>query len=96
MAVSKVFMICNAYESGIGHGYKSTGVISPHRGNTDEYEAFEIGYVKGIKNRNGGECKMKTIEFKEVCKECKGTGLYVGTTERCGATVVCQTCKGTG
>ena len=39
---------------------------------------------------------MKTIEFKEVCKECKGTDLYVGTTERCGATVVCQTCKGTG
>ena len=39
---------------------------------------------------------MKTIEFKEVCKECKSTGLYVRTTERCGATVVCQTCKGTG
>jgi len=58
MAVSKVFMICNAYESGIGHGYKSTGVINPHRGNTDEYEAFEIGYVKGIKNRNGGDFKM--------------------------------------
>ena len=36
------------------------------------------------------------IEFDEVCKSCKGTGLYIGMAERDGAAIVCQTCKGTG
>ena len=39
---------------------------------------------------------METIEFKEVCKECKGTGLYIGMAERNEATTVCYNCKGTG
>lgn len=36
------------------------------------------------------------IEFDEVCKSCKGTGLYSGMGERDGAAVVCHTCHGTG
>lgn len=36
------------------------------------------------------------IEFDEVCKSCKGTGLYVGMAERDGAAVVCHTCDGSG
>lgn len=39
---------------------------------------------------------MKTIEFDQVCKSCKGTGLYIGMGERDGSAVVCHTCSGTG
>jgi hypothetical protein len=37
-----------------------------------------------------------TFETDCKCKECNGTGLYVGLAERDGAAVVCHTCKGTG
>lgn len=30
------------------------------------------------------------------CKECKGTGLYVGFAEHKGSAVVCYHCKGAG
>ena len=36
------------------------------------------------------------IEFNEVCKSCKGTGIYIGMAERDRAGVVCHTCNGTG
>lgn len=36
------------------------------------------------------------IEVDAECTTCKGTGLYVGMGERCGAAVVCHQCKGTG
>lgn len=38
----------------------------------------------------------KTIELKEKCMACNGTGIYVGMAERDGAGVVCYKCKGTG
>ena len=38
----------------------------------------------------------KTFTVKEVCPDCKGTGIYVGFAERGGVGVVCQVCKGTG
>ena len=40
--------------------------------------------------------KHHVIEFDEECKSCKGTGLYIGMAECCGAAVVCHACKGTG
>ena len=36
------------------------------------------------------------IEWREKCKSCKGTALYVGLAERDGAAVICHTCKGKG
>lgn len=36
------------------------------------------------------------IEFDQECKDCKGTGLYIGFAEKDGFAVVCHTCKGTG
>lgn len=36
------------------------------------------------------------IEFEQECKDCKGTGLYMGFAEMQGAAVVCYRCKGTG
>ncbi len=39
---------------------------------------------------------MKVMEWAQECKECKGTGLYVGFAEGRGGAVVCHTCGGTG
>ena len=36
------------------------------------------------------------IELVEKCKECKGTGVYIGLAEREGFGVVCNHCGGTG
>jgi len=38
----------------------------------------------------------KVIELDQVCPECEGTGLYIGSAERDRAAVVCRKCKGTG
>ena len=38
----------------------------------------------------------RTIEWREKCKSCKGTGIYVGFAEKDGYGVQCHTCKGTG
>jgi hypothetical protein len=38
----------------------------------------------------------KLIEFDEKCRDCGGTGLYVGMGESGGAAVECAVCKGTG
>ena len=36
------------------------------------------------------------LEWREQCKSCGGTGIYVGMAERDGFGVVCYTCKGRG
>lgn len=36
------------------------------------------------------------ISVDTECDSCHGTGLYIGCSERCGASVVCSTCSGTG
>ena len=40
--------------------------------------------------------EKKTIAWTQECKDCQGTGLYVGIAERAGAAVVCRTCRGKG
>lgn len=39
---------------------------------------------------------MEIFKVSEVCKSCKGTGIFKGMGERDGFGVVCHTCKGTG
>jgi hypothetical protein len=39
---------------------------------------------------------MKEIKIREVCKSCKGTGIYVGFAERTGFGVECNCCDGSG
>lgn len=49
--VSKVFMICDAYESGFGHGLAQDGLDlskTPH-GNPEHGEAYQLGYEAGMK-----------------------------------------------
>lgn len=48
MSISKVFMICNAYESGVGHGLQDDKLCNPFPKDTDEHEAYDIGVEEGF------------------------------------------------
>ncbi len=53
--VSDVFMICNAYESGVGKGFNNPKGTegkehkNPYKSNCSEYEAWTLGIKQGIK-----------------------------------------------
>lgn len=44
-----VFRICDAYESGIGHGLKRDGLYNPYPPASDDFRAYEIGYEEGTR-----------------------------------------------
>lgn len=48
MPVSRVFEICNAYESGYGHGVNHDGLNSGPFVDDELNEAYEIGYNAGF------------------------------------------------
>jgi hypothetical protein len=51
---SKIFMICDAYESGFGHGLQEdghNGLDNPY-GDPDHNEAYQIGYQAGLERRH--------------------------------------------
>lgn len=43
----RVYVICNAYESGFGHGVEYDEYPNPHSEGTDEHEAYDIGCKAG-------------------------------------------------
>jgi len=45
--VSKVFQICNAYESGYGHGFNNDGLNEKYYSDDELNEAYSIGYNAG-------------------------------------------------
>lgn len=45
---SKVFMICDAYESGVGHGLQRDGMDESPFGNIECAIAYQIGYALGL------------------------------------------------
>ncbi len=52
--VSKVYELCNRYESGYGHGLQNDGLDlskTPH-GDPEMGEAYQIGYNEGLKARD--------------------------------------------
>jgi len=55
--ISKVFIICSAYESGVGHGFELDELPNPYKKNTDEHEAYDLGYKEGISQRYAMENK---------------------------------------
>lgn len=61
--VSRVYMICNSYESGYGHGLANDGLDlskTPHA-DPEQGEAYQIGYEAGQEARQEhcmcGACK---------------------------------------
>ena len=47
MTVSKIFKICNAYETGVGHGQKKDGHTAGPYSDPELNEAYYIGYRHG-------------------------------------------------
>lgn len=45
--ISEVFMICDAYESGMGHGLQRDGLPNPYTPLGTLWEAYAIGYDLG-------------------------------------------------
>lgn len=59
--VSRVFMICNSYESGYGHGLENDGLDlseTPHA-DPELGEAYQIGYAAGQEARMTNQEEMK-------------------------------------
>lgn len=46
--MAKVFEICNAYESGFGHGYDNDDRYGDFYADPDLNEAYKIGYQEGM------------------------------------------------
>lgn len=53
MTISKIFMICNAYESGMGNGLSDHHVLNKNLfGDKEHQEAYEIGFELGRSRRD--------------------------------------------
>lgn len=68
--ISEVFRICDAYESGFGHGAKNDGlndgsIFADKR----QGEAYELGYAEGV-NRS----KREQAEQEPLVRFCPGCG----------------------
>ena len=62
MTVSKVFKICNAYETGIGHGQKKDGLSAGPYSDPELNEAYIEGYRHGCvlaKDKTCLNCKFE-------------------------------------
>ena len=59
--VSKTFKICNAYESGVGHGRRLDGKNIPPYQDPDCNEAYQIGYNAGT---NMVDVRLVQREYK--------------------------------
>ena len=69
---SKIYMICNSYESGYGHGLKNDGLDlskTPHA-DQEQGEAYQIGYEAGQEARE----KKRPDFFSQALNE--GDGIY--------------------
>lgn len=72
--ITKVFRICDAYESGIGTGLDGCNLRNPYIEGTDEYEAWDIGYTEGNRRiKKFGAIpeimKQLTVAKKLECEE---------------------------
>lgn len=66
---SRIFMICNSYESGFGHGIQGDGLDlskTPHA-DSELGEAYQIGYEAGQEARTEEIKKLKFI-FAPISK----------------------------
>jgi len=66
----EVFEICNAYESGFGHGVEGDGLKGGYYSDQELNEAYKLGYIEGEarekKNERLNEQKRK--EFEEAAR----------------------------
>ena len=81
--VSKVYMICNAYESGYGHGLDGKDdYCNPYREGIDEHEAYAIGRTEGAKRRLAAKKKYAALDCdrmiprRELVRHVKTHSIY--------------------
>jgi hypothetical protein len=81
--VSKVYMICNAYESGYGHGLDGQDdYCNPYKESTDEHEAYAIGRDEGSKRRASNEKRYAAMDTErkfyrhQLVRHVKTRGIY--------------------
>lgn len=48
MTISEVFMICDAYENGIGQGLEGSQYLNPYDSISKLHEAYKIGFDLGV------------------------------------------------
>jgi len=68
---SRIFMICNSYESGFGHGAKADGLDlskTPH-GDPELGEAYQIGYEEGLERGNSSIVRQLLAEIADLRAE---------------------------
>ena len=64
--VSKIFEICNAYESGYGHGYNKDGKNGEYYSCPELNEAYGTGYKAGWHARPEEDIlKLKSADREE-------------------------------
>lgn len=51
-AITKVFMICVAYEQGVGKGHDGSADHNAYEPGTDEHEAWQHGYEEGLRQKS--------------------------------------------
>ena len=61
MTISKVFKICNAYETGVGHGQKKDGFSDGPYSDPELNDAYEMGYSLGFAISEPHESIVKRI-----------------------------------
>lgn len=73
---SKVFMICTAYESGIGQGLQGRTLTNPYASGTDEHEAWEIGHKLGMQRFE--KSKVREPKGQPLCEVATRIGVKSG------------------
>lgn len=63
--MSRVFEICNAYESAVGHGLEKDGKSDPPYDDAELNEAWKIGYNSGIEMADEKAAKEELSEDEE-------------------------------
>lgn len=72
MPISKVYMICNAYESGFGHGIKQDEQTGDYYADPECNEAYHLGYAQGEATITKDACDMRDhmLLNKHGVKKC--------------------------
>jgi hypothetical protein len=81
VAITRVFEICNAYESGYGHGYEHDGHDDDYYHSDDLNEAYHLGYAEGME-QSAKEAEQPSPNNKLICLHC---GYEQLTCFRCGS-----------
>lgn len=63
--VTRVYRICNAYESGVGKGWQGEP-DNPRMEGTEEYEAWDIGFEAGQEQRRKAEATTARLLWRET------------------------------